>query len=253
MGTEGGRRSHSPTRPEPNDTHPNKTRQEIEAGFSLAIGGGGGGRSYGYKSRSSSYSYGGGYGSSYFRASDSGAKLSHSHATQFQYVHQSLRLWREIMRRMFCLWYEADADLLSPHCSYQLLNTGQGLNRVQSCPNGAVVRARTGWGHISYLSMCVCLYVRMPSKEHLPIIHHFPFPACSSGQRDADDPRDGAAGVRRVGGAERGAPGRPRRAQRAHVHRQVHAGELRWGSRSGGGARLSSWGGWSAVDKERTA
>lgn len=41
---------------------------EIEAGFSLAIGGGG---SHRFKSRSSSsYYYGGSYGSSYFRASD---------------------------------------------------------------------------------------------------------------------------------------------------------------------------------------
>lgn len=29
------------------------------------------------------------------------------------------------MRRMFRLWHEADADLLSSQCSYQLLNTGQ--------------------------------------------------------------------------------------------------------------------------------
>lgn len=35
------------------------------------------------------------------------------------------------MRRMFRLWHEADRDLLSTQSSYQLLNTGQGLNRVQ--------------------------------------------------------------------------------------------------------------------------
>lgn len=43
---------------------------DIEAGFSLAIGGGGGGRYKARSSSSSSYYYGGGYGSSYFRSSD---------------------------------------------------------------------------------------------------------------------------------------------------------------------------------------
>lgn len=38
------------------------------------------------------------------------------------------------MRQMHCLWVCADSDLLSTTCSYHLYNTGQGLNRVQSCP-----------------------------------------------------------------------------------------------------------------------
>jgi len=35
---------------------------------------------------------------------------------------------------MHSLWVAADADLLSTSSSYNLWNTGQGLNRVQSCP-----------------------------------------------------------------------------------------------------------------------
>ena len=35
---------------------------------------------------------------------------------------------------MYKLWYMADLDLLSTTNAYQLLNTGQGLNRVQHCP-----------------------------------------------------------------------------------------------------------------------
>ncbi|KAJ8606623.1 hypothetical protein CTAYLR_008377 [Chrysophaeum taylorii] len=72
-----------------------------------------------------------------------GAKLSHSHPTQFTYVRQSLLLWREIMRNMYLLWHEADADLLSTsHGGYQLWNTGQGLQRVQSCPRVAAEMRR---------------------------------------------------------------------------------------------------------------
>jgi hypothetical protein len=64
-----------------------------------------------------------------------GAKLTHSHSTQFTFVNQSLSLWAEAMGCMYRLWAAADGDLLSGRASYRLLNTGQGLNRVQSCPS----------------------------------------------------------------------------------------------------------------------
>ena len=68
-----------------------------------------------------------------------GARLSHSHELQYHYVRQTLSLWREILDDMFRLWYLADKDLLSSDVRYRLVNTGQGLNRVQPCP--AVSRA----------------------------------------------------------------------------------------------------------------
>ncbi|KAK9236098.1 hypothetical protein V1525DRAFT_234661 [Lipomyces kononenkoae] len=76
---------------------------------------------------------------SYGRA---GARLSHNHEKQFYYVNQSLTLWSIIMNDMFMLWSLADQDLLSTNGRYRLLDTGQGLNRVQSCP--AVSRAMQG-------------------------------------------------------------------------------------------------------------
>jgi len=63
-----------------------------------------------------------------------GSKLSHSHSQQYQFVRQSLMLWREVQRQMFRLWICADKDMLSPS-GYRLVNTGQGLNRVQAAPN----------------------------------------------------------------------------------------------------------------------
>jgi len=64
-----------------------------------------------------------------------GSKLSHDHTTQFTFVLQSLVLWREIMHDMYMLWMCTEEDLLSEKNRYQLWNTGQGLNRVQSAPH----------------------------------------------------------------------------------------------------------------------
>lgn len=63
-----------------------------------------------------------------------GARLSHSHEVQYNYVKQSLALWAAIVEDMFRLWYLAEQDLLSPEISYDLRHTGQGLQRVQSSP-----------------------------------------------------------------------------------------------------------------------
>ncbi|CAG8595965.1 3962_t:CDS:10 [Funneliformis mosseae] len=63
-----------------------------------------------------------------------GARLSHSHETQYCYANQTLQLWREIQHEMFKLWSLADKDLLSEDNQYRLRDTGQGLNRVQMCP-----------------------------------------------------------------------------------------------------------------------
>ncbi|KAJ9076103.1 hypothetical protein DSO57_1029379 [Entomophthora muscae] len=71
-----------------------------------------------------------------------GARLSHSHETQYHYVHQTLTLWREILNEMFMLWYHADADLLSSTTTYRLRDTGQGLNRVQACPGVSKIAHR---------------------------------------------------------------------------------------------------------------
>lgn len=88
------------------------------------------------------YGYGfGAFGGGFGTRDSSGPTLSHSHSTQFTFVWQSLTLWREVQRHMHRLWVCADSDLLSINTSYQLLNTGQGLNRVQQCPKvGKVMR-----------------------------------------------------------------------------------------------------------------
>lgn len=63
-----------------------------------------------------------------------GSKLSHSHATHFTFVLQSLKLWRQVLQDMFRLWILAERDLLSDSNAHRLMNTGQGMNRVQSAP-----------------------------------------------------------------------------------------------------------------------
>lgn len=104
-----------------------------EKGFSLQLSSSNGARS----------SYNGGYSRFGFSAfgGGGGAKLTHSHPTQYTFVWQSLKLWCEVQKNMHRLWVCADDDLLSTTHGYQLWNTGQGLNRVQSCPKvGKVMR-----------------------------------------------------------------------------------------------------------------
>uniref|UniRef100_A0A383WEX6 Non-canonical E2 ubiquitin-conjugating enzyme C-terminal domain-containing protein n=1 Tax=Tetradesmus obliquus TaxID=3088 RepID=A0A383WEX6_TETOB len=71
-----------------------------------------------------------------------GARLTHSHERQYNYVLQSLTLWREISSDMFKLWYLAEQDMLRQGAGYRLCDTGQGLNRVQGAPG--VSRAMSG-------------------------------------------------------------------------------------------------------------
>ncbi|KAF9362043.1 hypothetical protein BGX34_006770 [Mortierella sp. NVP85] len=62
-----------------------------------------------------------------------GARLTHSHETQYRYINQTLNLWREIAHEMFYLWMLSDNDMLNN--DYRLRDTGQGLQRLQSCPS----------------------------------------------------------------------------------------------------------------------
>lgn len=108
---------------------PTKIAEELL--FSLDLGSSGGG---GYKkSAFSNYSFSSLYeGFSYRMGYGDGAKLSHNHSTQYVFVLQSLSLWREIMSNMPLLWFFADRDMLAE--PYRLCDTGQGYQRVQSCP-----------------------------------------------------------------------------------------------------------------------
>jgi hypothetical protein len=63
-----------------------------------------------------------------------GSRLSHDHLAQYNYVRQSLALWAAIVEDMFRLWYLSELDLLEESQPYELRNTGQGLQRVQSSP-----------------------------------------------------------------------------------------------------------------------
>lgn len=63
-----------------------------------------------------------------------GARLSHSHERQYYFALQSLTLWRDIINDMFRLWAMAEEDLLSDAITYNLQDTGQGMQRVQQSP-----------------------------------------------------------------------------------------------------------------------
>eukprot|EP01060_Flectonema_neradi_P009272 TRINITY_DN1661_c2_g1_i1.p2 TRINITY_DN1661_c2_g1~~TRINITY_DN1661_c2_g1_i1.p2 ORF type:complete len:455 (+),score=61.36 TRINITY_DN1661_c2_g1_i1:218-1582(+) len=60
-----------------------------------------------------------------------GSRLSHDHAQQYQYVLQSLTLWKNITANMYKLWLTMETDLLDSECDYTLSNTGQGFHRLQ--------------------------------------------------------------------------------------------------------------------------
>ena len=62
-----------------------------------------------------------------------GARLSHSHSTQFMFVEQTLRLWREILSHISLMWGLAEGDMLDGS-GYRLRDTGQGLHRLASAP-----------------------------------------------------------------------------------------------------------------------
>jgi len=106
--------------------HPDKEEKQ----YSLSLRGGSYFNKYG-----SSGSYSSAYSSARYSSLGGSAKLTHDHATQFAFVKQSLTLWAKMMESMYRLWYAADRDLLSQKDDYSLWNTGQGLNRVQRCPN----------------------------------------------------------------------------------------------------------------------
>lgn len=99
-------------------------KDRVEKQYSLALRGGSRGFSGSYVR----------YGFSAYSSGSEGPTLSHSHSDQYTFVWQSLRLWSKVMRSMHHLWVCADSDLLSTTSTYHLYNTGQGLNRVQSCP-----------------------------------------------------------------------------------------------------------------------
>jgi hypothetical protein len=93
----------------------------------------------GYFSSISSYVYSG-YSSGF---NGSGSCLTHSHKTQYSFVLQSLTLWSEIMANMPRLWTLAERDMFEE--PYRLADTGQGYNRMHSCPNvGGLMRSVLG-------------------------------------------------------------------------------------------------------------
>ncbi|ODV61776.1 uncharacterized protein ASCRUDRAFT_69513 [Ascoidea rubescens DSM 1968] len=69
------------------------------------------------------------------RAGRKNSRLSHDHTKQYDYVLQSLNLWSVVQKEMFQLWSLADDDLFNDQVIYKLVSTGQGLNRVKSCPS----------------------------------------------------------------------------------------------------------------------
>jgi len=62
-----------------------------------------------------------------------GARLTHGHEKQYLYVKQALSLWSAVMRDLVEMWAYADDDLFDGN-RYQIADTGQGFNRIKTCP-----------------------------------------------------------------------------------------------------------------------
>ncbi|KAL7713774.1 hypothetical protein QTN25_008654 [Entamoeba marina] len=92
-----------------------------------------------------------------------GSRLSHRHDEQFTFVSQSLALWWNVMEAMPKLWKETDDDFLSG-TSYALVNTGQGLQRMQSAPGVSGEMHRI----LSMTKQTVC---RENSWKGLSVVH----------------------------------------------------------------------------------
>ncbi|KAF4722161.1 hypothetical protein FOZ62_007604, partial [Perkinsus olseni] len=70
------------------------------------------------------------------RYGEGGARLSHDHRRQYQYVLQSLTLWDEVLKNLIQLWHMVENDtIVKPAGGYRLADTGQGLNRIQQAPS----------------------------------------------------------------------------------------------------------------------
>ncbi|EER04313.1 conserved hypothetical protein [Perkinsus marinus ATCC 50983] len=70
------------------------------------------------------------------RYGEGGARLSHDHRRQYQYVLQSLTLWDDVLKNLIQLWHMVENDtIVKPAGGYRLADTGQGLNRIQQAPS----------------------------------------------------------------------------------------------------------------------
>ena len=135
---------------------------------------------------------------------------------------------------MFMLWCCADADMLASGNAYRLSNTGGGLHMLLradalcysrvllhacvSLPACATVNAR----HPHSQQMCSGLRCCIPAAYRPGAEPGAAGPAREQGHPQHPVALPAAAG--RVGGLRRGAPGRPQRAERPALHRQIHAG-----------------------------
>uniref|UniRef100_A0A7S1PI57 Non-canonical E2 ubiquitin-conjugating enzyme C-terminal domain-containing protein n=1 Tax=Percolomonas cosmopolitus TaxID=63605 RepID=A0A7S1PI57_9EUKA len=66
------------------------------------------------------------------RSGSGGSTLSHDHNTQYKFVYQTMLLWESVMEKMYTLSLASEQDLFLKDASrYSLVDTGQGLNRIQ--------------------------------------------------------------------------------------------------------------------------